>query len=154
MRKLLLAALALGAATDAGASCGSAFCMINTNWSVQGQSTEPGARFDLLQTPLNSHNDFKPGTRTSVDLGYRKNLGDKLGLMLQRNFLHKARDSGSDAEPEDSGGQFLFLSPGVSYMLTQRLQAYGFVQLPLYQYVNGVQLTADWAVAAGVSLRF
>ena len=317
MKKLLLAALALGAATDAAASCGSAFCMINTNWSVQGQSTEPGARLDLrfeyidqnqlragtkkagigefprdhdeiqtinrnwfgtfdyafnhdwgvsaalpvvnrfhhhlqneedgsqtpetwnftevgdarvlgrrqwhaesagaerldyfglnfglklptgktdvqnsdgeraertlqpgtgttdlliggyysrvlgsgsswfadllVQTPLNSHDDFKPGTRTSVDLGYRKNLGDKLGLMLQLNFLHKARDSGSDAEPEDSGGKFLFLGPGLSYMLTQSLQAYGFVQLPLYQNVNGVQLTADWAVTAGLSLRF
>ena len=58
------------------------------------------------------------------------------------------------AEPEDSGGKFVYLSPGMSYMLTQRLQAYGFVQLPLYQYVNGVQLTADWAVAAGLSLRF
>ena len=47
-----------------------------------------------------------------------------------------------------------FLSPGLSYMLTQSVQAYGFVQLPLYQYVNGVQLTADWAVAAGLSWRF
>jgi len=34
------------------------------------------------------------------------------------------------------------------------MQLYGFVQLPLYQYVNGVQLTADWAVAAGISARF
>ena len=317
MKRFLLAALAMSAMAEAAASCGSAFCMINTNWNAQGQWTEPGARFDLrfeyidqdqlragnkkagigefardhdeirtinrnwfgtfdytfsndwgvsatlpvvsrfhhhlqneedgsqtpetwsfteigdarvlgrrqwhtenadkqrmdffglnfglklptgrtdvansegelaertlqpgtgtsdllvggyfsrvlgsgsswfadllVQTPLNSHDNFKPGTRSSVDLGYRKNVDDKLGLMLQLNFLHKARDSGSDAEPEDSGGKFLFLSPGVSYMLTQSLQAYGFVQLPLYQYVNGVQLTADWAVAAGLSWRF
>jgi hypothetical protein len=31
---------------------------------------------------------------------------------------------------------------------------YSFVQLPLYQYVNGVQLTADWAFVAGASVRF
>jgi len=31
---------------------------------------------------------------------------------------------------------------------------YGYVQLPIYQYVNGVQLTADWAALAGVSWRF
>ena len=31
---------------------------------------------------------------------------------------------------------------------------YGFLQLPLYQYVNGVQLTADWSIVAGVSARF
>jgi len=35
----------------------------------------------------------------------------------------------------------------------QHLQAYGFVQLPLYQYVNGTQLTADWSVVAGLSWR-
>ena len=47
MKRLLLAALAMSAATEAAASCGSAFCMINTNWNTQGQWTEPGARFDL-----------------------------------------------------------------------------------------------------------
>jgi hypothetical protein len=31
---------------------------------------------------------------------------------------------------------------------------YGFVQLPLYQYVNGVQLTAGWSAVAGVSVQF
>jgi len=108
----------------------------------------------LVQSPLNSHDNFKPGVRTSVDVGYRMQTTDKLGLMLQVNFLHKARDSGSDAEPEDSGGKFLYLSPGASYNLTPTMQLYGFVQLPLYQYVNGVQLTADWAVAAGISARF
>ena len=29
-----------------------------------------------------------------------------------------------------------------------------FVQLPLYQSVNGVQLTAKWSALAGVSWRF
>ena len=74
--------------------------------------------------------------------------------MLQLNYLHRWRDRGSDAEPANSGGDFLYLSPGLSYALTQGLQAYGFAQLPLYQYVNGVQLTADWALVAGVSARF
>jgi len=316
MKRLLLTVLALGAATEAAASCGTAFCMVNTSWNVQGVWTEPGLRFDLryeyidqdqpmsgsrkvgvgeirqhhdevrtinrnwlgtldytfndawgvaatlpildkshthihnhmgaqlieswnftevgdmrvlgrrqwraesaaaqrldffglnfglklptgkddvrngegalaerslqpgtgttdlllggyfsrvlasgsswfadalVQTPLNEHDHFKPGARASVDLGYRMQATEKLGLMLQLNALYKDRDSGSDAEPNDSGGKFLFLSPGASYMLTPRLQAYGFVQLPLYQYVNGVQLTADWALAAGLSVRF
>ena len=74
--------------------------------------------------------------------------------MLQVNFLHRARDSGEQAEPEDSGGKFVFLSPGVSYALGKNLQVYSFLQLPVYQYVNGVQLTADWAFVGGVSVRF
>jgi hypothetical protein len=107
-----------------------------------------------LQSALNSHDNFKPGAQTSIDVGYRLEATDKVGLMLQLNALHRARDEGSDAEPEDSGGKFLYLSPGVSYLVTKSLQAYAFVQLPLYQYVNGVQLTADWAAVAGISVRF
>jgi hypothetical protein len=108
----------------------------------------------LIQAPLNSRDNFKPGRRVSFDLGYRWEVGEKLGLMLQLNALHRSRDQGSDAEPEDSGGRFLFVSPGLSYAFTQAVQAYSFVQLPLYQHVNGVQLTADWALVAGVSMRF
>src|SRR5512140_2349041 len=32
---------------EAVASCGSAFCVVNTDWSAQGAWLEPGARFDL-----------------------------------------------------------------------------------------------------------
>src|SRR5437016_5838585 len=35
------------AAVDAGANCGSAFCLVNTDWSAQGAWVEPGARADL-----------------------------------------------------------------------------------------------------------
>jgi hypothetical protein len=108
----------------------------------------------LVQQPLNSHDNFEPGLRTGIDLGFRYGIGDRLTLMIQLNALYKDRDKGSDAEPDDSGGKFLFASPGVSYVLAKNLQLYGFVQLPLYQYVNGVQLTADWAAVIGISVRF
>jgi hypothetical protein len=75
--------------------------------------------------------------------------------MLQLNFLHKARDSGSDAEPGRQRRQVPVPEPrGELHADAAPCRRYGFVQLPLYQYVNGVQLTADWAVAAGLSLRF
>ena len=45
---VLAGAVALaGAGNEAQASCGSAFCIVNTSWNVQGAWTEPGARFDL-----------------------------------------------------------------------------------------------------------
>ena len=37
------------------------------------------------------------------------------------------------------------ISPGLSYAATETLQVYGFLQKPVYQHVNGVQLTADKA---------
>lgn len=127
-----------------GAYYRSSLPLSDWSWFIQG----------LYQQPLNSHEDYRPGKRMSVDLGYRYDWSPKLGLMLQLNALVRGRDSGTQAEPADSGGKYLFISPGVSYALTKDLQVYGFLQRAIYQYVNGVQLTADWAGVGGFSLRF
>ncbi|MBI3545292.1 MAG: hypothetical protein HY081_01655 [Gammaproteobacteria bacterium] len=74
--------------------------------------------------------------------------------LLQVNMHFKDRDRGMNAEPLDSGGSFLWLSPGVSYSLTRAAKVYGFGQLPLYQRVNGVQLSSGWSAAAGASWHF
>ena len=74
--------------------------------------------------------------------------------MLQMNALYRARDKGVQAEPDDTGGNFVFLSPGLSYAVTKTIQAYAFFHKPVYQYVNGVQLTSDWSAVAGVTMRF
>lgn len=108
----------------------------------------------LAQLPLNTHDDYRPGNRLSLDAGMRYEAGDRLGLLLQLNTLLKARDRGAQAEPEDTGGTFVFLSPGVSYAFTKAVQAYGFLQLPVYQRVNGVQLVPRYALAAGLNMRF
>jgi hypothetical protein len=108
----------------------------------------------LAQVPLNTHDEYRPGRRLNLDTGVRYDAGDRLGLLLQLNTLLKGRDHGAEAEPEDTGGTFVFLSPGVSYAFTSSVQAYGFVQVPVYQRVNGVQLVPDFAVAVGLNFRF
>lgn len=118
--------------------------MSNLSWFAQG----------MLQQPLNYYQEYRPGRRVSVDTGVRYQAAEKVSLMVQLNALVRGRDAGSQAEPEDTGGKALFLSPGVSYGVTEKLQVYGFVQLPVYQYVNGVQLTARRALAVGFSSRF
>jgi hypothetical protein len=109
------------------------------------------ARFEAA---LDSKDQYRPGNRFYVDLGLRYSLASKLSLEAQLNAVVKSHDYGNNAEPDESGGKFLFFTPGVTYTLTQSLQLYAFIQLPLYQYVNGVQLTAHWATLGGVSWRF
>lgn len=46
------------------------------------------------------------------------------------------------------------ISPGITYSLTPAVQLYAFVQVPVYQRVNGVQLVADRSYAVGVSAQF
>jgi hypothetical protein len=108
----------------------------------------------LLQNPLDSRDHYRPGRRLSVDLGYRYELSANVGLMMQLNALVRGRDRGSQAEPDDSGGRFVYLSPGIGYSISRRTQLYGFVQLPVYQHVNGVQLVSDWSAVLGVTTRF
>jgi hypothetical protein len=106
------------------------------------------------QLPLNEHEGYRPGTQLGVDLGYAHPLTQRLSGLLQVNALAKRRDRGVNAEPADSGGRSVFLSPGLSYKLGESWNVYGYYQHPLYQYVNGVQLTADKAVVVGVATRF
>ena len=127
-----------------GAYYSQALGAYDSSWFVQG----------LWQSPLNSRADFRPGNRLSFDVGYRYEVTENVGLMVQLNALIKRRDNGLQAEPESSGGKLLFVSPGASYAFSKNFQVYGFVQKPIYQYVNGVQLTANWSTVVGVSARF
>ena len=104
--------------------------------------------------PLNSHDDYKPGERFTVDLGLRYEFTEHLALLLQLNAQWRGRDSGAQNEPDDSGGKFVFISPGLSVMVTRNVQLFALAQLPIYQYVNGVQLTANWGATGGIGVRF
>lgn len=106
------------------------------------------------QAALDQRDDYRPGNRAGLDIGVSYPWLARSALQLQLNTLWKDRDRGANAEPEDTGGTYVYLSPGISVAIGQRTQLYGFVQLPLYQRVNGVQLVADWSVAAGLSYLF
>jgi hypothetical protein len=106
------------------------------------------------QRALYAHDDFKPGDQLRLDLGYRHGLTDRLSGLIQLNLLAKGRNHGAEAEPEDSGGRYAAVSPGLSYAISDSTQIYAFVQLPIAQYVNGVQLTADKSIVVGWSGRF
>jgi hypothetical protein len=116
---------------------------LNASWFAQVSA----------QLPLNSYDNYKPGQQYLINLGGRWEAIERLGVLLQLNAVWKGKDSGSEAEPEDSGGRSVFLSPGLTYSITNKVNVYGFVQLPLYRYVNGMQLVAKRAFAIGASAQ-
>lgn len=116
----------------------------NVSWFAQG----------MWQQTVHMRDNFKPGRKLSADVGVSYSATPDLSLMLQVNLQHKSRDSGSNAESVDSGGESINLSPGFSYRLTSNTQVYSFVQKPIYQYVNGAQLTSDWSIAIGINTLF
>lgn len=108
----------------------------------------------LWQHALNTRDDYKPGQRLGVDVGLSYSATPDLNLLLQLNAQLRGKDSGSAAEPDNSGGKSLNLSPGISYRIADSIQIYGFIQKPIYQYVNGRQLTPDWSAAVGINTSF
>ena len=116
-----------------------------------GRSTLGYFASATVQTALNSREDFRPGTQFLFNAGVSYPATSDVSLLLQVNALLKWRDSGLQAEPEVSGSSQVFLSPGLNITVVRNLFLYGFVQLPIYQRVNGTQLTADWAGVVGIS---
>lgn len=108
----------------------------------------------LWQHATAVHQSYRPGDQLGVDLGWRYAFNANFSATMQANWQIRARDEGRNAEPADSGGRFLKLSPGLIYALTRDTQIYGFVQLPAYTHVNGVQLTNGKNFALGLSRRF
>ena len=133
----------------------------STDLVLGGYYSGPGAYLDsswfaqaLAQQAAATKDGFKPGAQYLLNLGYRHPLSESWHALVQVNASVKARDAGVNAEPDLSGSNTVFLSPGLSYALSHDAQIYGFVQLPVYRHVNGVQLSANWALIAGVSVQF
>jgi hypothetical protein len=115
-----------------------------SSWFAQAQ----------YQVAVRQHEGFAPGGQLTADLGYARRMNDQFALLLQLNAVAKQRDRGDNAEPADSGSRSLFLSPGISWGLGETMRVYAFFQQPLYQRVNGVQLTARHAITVGLATRF
>ena len=108
----------------------------------------------LIQQPLNSRNEFRPGTGINVNLGVRYVAFEGFTPHLQINARAEKRESGAEADVDNSGATLVYLSPGVTMPLTDRIHVYGFFQLPVYQRVNGYQLEPRYTVSAGVHYAF
>lgn len=119
---------------------------------LQGNATTVFAQTQW-QRPLTERDHYEPGQQLSADMGLRYALTLATSAMLQLNLLWKDHDQGINAEPDETGGRYAYLSPGVSHALSSRLQVFGFVQLPLYQFVNGTQLSVDKSATIGISWK-
>src|SRR5438045_2605341 len=78
------AAVGARRAGNAAASCGSAFCMVNTNWNAQGAWIEPGARLDLRYEYIDQ--DQPRAGRRAVGVGEIPQHHDEIRT-INRNWL-------------------------------------------------------------------
>ena len=81
-------------------------------------------------------------------------MSPRYSAVLQLNAARRSRDSGAQAEPDNSGSTTVALAPGISAAVADHDMLYAFVQLPLYQKVNGIQLVSRANVAVGWTHAF
>jgi hypothetical protein len=106
----------------------------------------------LLQIPLNTREEFKPGAGINVNAGFRYMSFDNVVPQIQLNLRSEKRESGAEADVDNSGATLVYLSPGVTWHVTHDFHAYAFFQVPVYQRVNGMQLEPRYTVSVGVGL--
>ena len=124
----------------------------------------PGSDWDWfaqgsLQDSIKSSATFTPGNQINLDGGTRYAFNHKLSGLLQLNIQWNGKDTGTAAAltpsgEASSGGRSIALTPGLSYALTSNSQLYGLLQIPVYQFVNGEQLTAQSTFSLGINHRF
>lgn len=106
------------------------------------------------QTALYSTDNYRPGNILNASLGLRYVGFDIIAPQIQLNFRDTQRDSGTNADTVSTGGSLLYISPGVVAALSDKISMYAFVQVPVFQDVNGVQLAPRFIPSVGVRYSF
>lgn len=122
------------------------FGAFNADWGYFGQA--------LLQVPLNSRENFKPGTGLNLNAGLRYTASETFVPQLQINARIEKREQGANADVDNSGATLIYLSPGMTWNLSRRFSAYAFAQVPLHQRVNGLQIELRWSASVGLHYIF
>ena len=96
--------------------------------------------------------DYKLGSQILAHVGTEYLLFPRVNLLFQANGRWQDfADVGATAEfRSNTGGTWIFASPGLSFSFTNAFSAYSYAQLPVYQKVNGIQQVAKLNLQFGV----
>jgi hypothetical protein len=115
-------------------------------WGVFGQV--------LFQKPLAEKDGFKPGDGVNANVGLRYTGHAGFTPHLQLNVRAEGRESGINADVDNSGATLVYLSPGVTFNLSPAFQVYAFAQVPVAQRVTGLQIEPRSSVSVGLHWTF
>jgi hypothetical protein len=117
-------------------------------WFFQGM-------YDL---PFAYQDHYEPGREFDGSVGVYYNFGvvgplKELAPMVSFLGSDRTRDRGINASPLDTGYDKVSIAPGVETTVGL-IRIYGDIELPIFQNVNGYQLTAPFATKLIVSYNF
>ncbi|HEY6191899.1 MAG TPA: hypothetical protein VI215_06165 [Bacteroidota bacterium] len=97
--------------------------------------------------------DYRYGNTFLANVGTAYQILDRANLLLQLNArVQDYADPGLTDEPrENTGGTWIFLSPGLGLQFSDALHGYAFVQIPVHEDVHGIQQTAGFNLLFNVT---
>jgi hypothetical protein len=102
------------------------------------------------QTALNHRDGYKPGSFVQASAALNFTQWRNITPQLQLSFRATGRDHGPNSDRPNSGGEQVNVAPGLSAKLGTKLVGFGFVELPVYNRVNGYQLVPKAKLSLGL----
>jgi len=109
---------------------------------------------ELWQKPLQQNNGFAEGQKVSVSVGLRYTVNETFMPQFQFNGQNRWRDRGYNADIANSGGEVIYATPGLFVNVLEDTSVYGFIQIPVYQRVGGLELVPDYSASIGFKHTF
>lgn len=100
--------------------------------------------------------DYKIGNILLANVGVTYPVLRRVGVITQINLrVSEQDDRGSTTEEvEKTGGEYIYVSPGIAFTLAKGWEASALVQIPIHQRVNRIQVTPSYNLLTRMSYRF
>ncbi|MGH8005111.1 MAG: hypothetical protein ACRECJ_10370 [Limisphaerales bacterium] len=97
--------------------------------------------------------DYQFGNQVLAHVGTEYQMFSRLSLLFQVNGRWQDfADIGATGEfRSNTGGTYIFASPGLSFHVNNDVSAYSYAQIPVYQKVNGIQQVAKLNLQFGLT---
>lgn len=119
---------------------------LNKNWDYYTN--------DFYQSALNSRDAYRPGDGLNLNVGLRYMGLSHVMPELQANARYVQIDSGANADTISTGGSLVYLSPGAVVPVSDLAAVYAFLQVPIFQNFQGVQLAPTYTASVGARYKF
>ena len=127
----------------------------NDNWGYFGQVMYQRALDSSnMANAANGGTSYRPGDSWNVNAGLRYEALDWIQPTLQINSRFVKKDGGDTGDQFATGGTLVYLTPGAIIPVGKSASIYSSVQLPIYQRVNGIQLTPSYIFSVGAKFNF
>lgn len=102
--------------------------------------------------------DWQFGNQLLASIGSEYRFANRATLTFQINgrFQEEAdpgRVDPADVPPGNTGGTWIFASPGLRFKLSDAFSAFAITQIPVYQDVNGIQQTSNLNLRLGLAFE-